>query len=234
MNEEIDLDLLKLRQRIDEIDSDILDLLCERFKCASSVRKIKGNRAKYRGFLFIDPTREADIIRKQIHLSEILDLPRFLIGTMWRSIISATNFYEQDDIQIIAPLDCDPRFYGIIKSFYPSVSDLVLCDSVYDLNSIISDHTILTLDSSNMPRDLIKDLVDQSYYVHHIERLNNGRYILFFGKIISLYTKEDALFILYNSLTEVIKIVDKNDFEKIKYEKDNDFLYLGSSSQPMF
>ncbi|ABC31671.1 Prephenate dehydratase [Hahella chejuensis KCTC 2396] len=60
-------ELARLRERIDQIDRQLLALICERAKCAQSVAEVKMRGNSGQDVVFYRPEREAQVLRKIMH-----------------------------------------------------------------------------------------------------------------------------------------------------------------------
>ena len=85
--------LLEIRQRIDSLDTKILELLTERAKCAESVGKVKRDAGET-DICFYRPEREAQILRRMIATNQG-PLRDQQITRIYRAIISSCLGLEQ-------------------------------------------------------------------------------------------------------------------------------------------
>ena len=83
------IELDKLRIKIDEIDKNLCQLIMERQTLASKIMDAK------RGDFPFDPKREEDLIKNLVNLG----LDKFLVEKVWRQIISS-NLSMQKIIKI--------------------------------------------------------------------------------------------------------------------------------------
>ena len=83
------IELDKLRSRIDEIDKNLCQLIMKRQSLASIIMDAK------KGNFPFDPKREEDLIKKLVNLG----LDKFLVEKVWRQIISS-NLSMQKTIKI--------------------------------------------------------------------------------------------------------------------------------------
>ncbi len=94
--------LSDVRNRIDAIDTRLLELLTERFEATGQVRAIKqADGAAAAGGSPFRPAREAVLLRRLIELRED-PMPLTLLVRLWRSIIASSTL-AQADVQIHAP-----------------------------------------------------------------------------------------------------------------------------------
>lgn len=85
--------LLEIRQRIDALDTKLLELLAERAKCAETVGKIK-RTAGETDICFYRPEREAQILRRMVETNQG-PLKNQHITRIYRAIISSCLGLEQ-------------------------------------------------------------------------------------------------------------------------------------------
>lgn len=92
MDESLQAQLLPLRQRIDQIDAEILDLLNKRAKTAQEVGEVK--HAHHAEGPVLRPEREAQVIRRLQTLNRG-PFPAEAVASVWTEIISACRGLEQ-------------------------------------------------------------------------------------------------------------------------------------------
>ena len=92
MDESLLANLLPLRQRIDQIDAEILDLLNQRARTAQAVGDLK--HAHHATGPVLRPEREAQVVR-QLQTLNRGPLPSEAIASVWTEIISACRGLEQ-------------------------------------------------------------------------------------------------------------------------------------------
>src|SRR5262244_1739516 len=78
-----------LRRQIDEIDTQLHDLLIRRSDVVAEIGAAKGNGAEANRNGFFRPGREALIVRRLVERHSG-SLPRATIVRMWRELLSAT------------------------------------------------------------------------------------------------------------------------------------------------
>ncbi|WP_163648953.1 prephenate dehydratase [Modicisalibacter sp. 'Wilcox'] len=89
---DIPINLDELRQRIDQIDGEILRLISERAECAQQVARVK--LAEDAGAVFYRPERESQVLRRIMALNQgPLDAEE--VGRLFREIMSACLALEQ-------------------------------------------------------------------------------------------------------------------------------------------
>ncbi len=86
--------LEEIRREIDEIDADLLDLLQRRFEASERVLRAKTSAGETAGTP-LRPAREAALMRKLIAACRT-PLPRDLVITLWRAIISSSTRLQAD------------------------------------------------------------------------------------------------------------------------------------------
>ncbi|MCM0036767.1 MAG: prephenate dehydratase [Burkholderiaceae bacterium] len=92
MDESLQAQLLPLRQRIDQIDAEILDLLNKRAKTAQEVGQVK--HAHHAAGPVLRPEREAQVIRQLQQLNRG-PFPSDAVASVWTEVISACRGLEQ-------------------------------------------------------------------------------------------------------------------------------------------
>jgi chorismate mutase len=108
-----DLDLI--RQEIDRIDEQMIELLCARFAASEQVRLAKA--ASPQSGIPYRPGREAIILRTlQAQAGD--KLPAGIVERIWRTIISASTMM-QADVRIVTPADVlnDTRYREAVELF---------------------------------------------------------------------------------------------------------------------
>ena len=109
-------DLSGIRQEIDSIDEQIVELLCARFAASEKVRLAKTSSLLAGGMPY-RPGREAVILRR---LVEIADgrVPVGVIERVWRTVISA-SILAQADVRIVTVSEVmtDARYRQAIDLF---------------------------------------------------------------------------------------------------------------------
>lgn len=130
MNEDLKLQLLPLRQRIDAIDEQLLTLLNERAQVAIEVGKIKHAFGEVDTVL--KPEREAQIIRRLQLLNERKTFPVDSVGAVWAEIISACRGLEKG--LVVAYLGPEGSFSEqAALSYYGHAIQKVPCASFDDV-----------------------------------------------------------------------------------------------------
>lgn len=84
----MDEDIGRLRDRIDEIDAKVLELVSERARCAHRIGELKGGAAVYR------PEREAQVLRRLRELNAG-PLPGESVEHLFKEVISACRALER-------------------------------------------------------------------------------------------------------------------------------------------
>ena len=84
-------DLNKLREEIDLVDSQLLDLLSERVKLVQEVGEYK----KTNDLPIVDPEREQKIINQKIEKASNLSLRPEFIQKIWRTIFDEAYELEE-------------------------------------------------------------------------------------------------------------------------------------------
>lgn len=106
--------LLSLREKIDNIDHQIIELLGQRMQVVHEVGELKkGKKEKF----FIKSSREADMIKNLIAKTDP-KFPKTAIISIWRKIITSANMYEQPlHIAIHNPNNIVDYAY-LVKDYY--------------------------------------------------------------------------------------------------------------------
>ncbi|MFM7557677.1 MAG: chorismate mutase, partial [Alphaproteobacteria bacterium] len=123
--------LNNLREKIDNIDSQILNLLNNRMDIVSQVAELKKtSNDKF----FIRSSREADMLKQLIHKSSG-SFPKISILNIWRKIITSANMLEQPiKIALHNPNNISDLQY-LVKEYYTNFIPITNFDSA---NNIVS------------------------------------------------------------------------------------------------
>ena len=116
-------ELSELRQEIDDIDNEIVNLLIKRLNIVQKVGKLKQQHKHSSAKSFIKRGREADMMRHLIsQLSE--HYPKEAIFKIWRSIIASSLHVEQGlKIEILEnPADFYKSAYWLGREYFGSFS----------------------------------------------------------------------------------------------------------------
>ncbi len=124
-NKTYETSLSALRQEIDAIDNSIVSALEQRMEVIDRVAKLKAeNNEKF----FIRSNREADMIKDLINKSQN-NLPKNLIISIWRKIITEENMREQNlRIAINNPHNL-PNYASLVREYYNEIVPLHNFDS---------------------------------------------------------------------------------------------------------
>ncbi|MFM6973174.1 MAG: chorismate mutase [Alphaproteobacteria bacterium] len=124
--------LNNLREKIDNIDSQILNLLNNRMDIVSQVAELKKtSNDKF----FIRSSREADMLKQLIHKSSG-SFPKISILNIWRKIITSANMLEQPiKIALHNPNNISDLQY-LVKEYYTNFIPITNFDSA---NNIVSE-----------------------------------------------------------------------------------------------
>lgn len=85
-----DLDILKLRKKIDALDKEILLNIEERFELVNDVARLK----KQKGLPFRDQEREEQVIKSKYGLTE---LPEDFVARLFRLIMAESLKQEEEN-----------------------------------------------------------------------------------------------------------------------------------------
>jgi len=119
---EHDDQLAALRRQIDDVDTQLHDLLMQRTELAVKVGEVKAKaqpigRAPGEGAKFVRPAREAKILRRLIgrHTGK---LPKPVMVRMWREMISALLQVEGPFVVAVYTPPEEPGFWDIARDHY--------------------------------------------------------------------------------------------------------------------
>ncbi len=125
--------LIEYRQEIDKIDQKIIDLLNERMEVVSKVGKYKEDM---KDMFFIKSNREADMIKNLTHKVGKL-IPKSVIVSIWRKIITSANVLEQDlKIGVNNPRNME-KYHFLIKEYYGDFVPIINFDNSQQILSEI-------------------------------------------------------------------------------------------------
>jgi len=118
---EIPSDLEGLRQRIDEIDDRLQDLLIERLEIVANVAAHKRGKGAIAAH---QPAREAEIIRRLVQRSKG-GFPAATLVRMWRELLSATvRLQSSFAVAVYAPPQA-PGYWDLARDHYGSHTPIV-------------------------------------------------------------------------------------------------------------
>jgi chorismate mutase/prephenate dehydratase len=121
--------LLSLREEIDNIDNQIIELLGQRMQVVHEVGQLKKDKKET---FFIKSSREADMIKDLIAKSDP-KLPKTAVINIWRKIITSANMYEQPlHIAIHNPNNVVDYAY-LVKDYYNVDVPVSMHDSVANI-----------------------------------------------------------------------------------------------------
>ncbi len=127
-NKKYSEELTNCRKKIDVIDAKILDLLKNRMEIVAEVREIKSNNGEE---FFIKSAREADMI-KSLVLKADKNLPKSMIVSIWRKIITSSNVLEQPlKIALHNPKKIADYNY-LLCQYYADFVPIISHDSISD------------------------------------------------------------------------------------------------------
>ena len=118
---EIPSDLEGLRQRIDEIDDRLQDLLIERLEIVANVAAHKRDKGAIAAH---QPAREAEIIRRLVRRSKG-GFPAATLVRLWRELLSATvRLQSSFAVAVYAPPQA-PGYWDLARDHYGSHTPIV-------------------------------------------------------------------------------------------------------------
>jgi len=218
-------DLINFRQQIDDIDSKIIDLLYKRFEIVEEVSETKKNLFGNE-FLYIDPTREYELIKNKILFGNILDIEPNLMKNLYRNLISYSNFHEQPALKINIHKNSNKKILQMINEYYPISMCYTEYKSIQMHNFLSSD--IICIDYQSLP-NIAGYLFNNLIHIYHIESCKTTHNkVAFCGKIYKLYSKEDGIFIFFNKNLHLTESCNHKKY--LNLINDENFLFLGSSS----
>ncbi len=205
-NKNISKELLKYRSQIDQIDNKIINLLSDRMKIVSKVGKHKEN---VQDKCFIRSNREADMIKDLVCKAD-KSIPKSVIVTIWRKVITSANVLEQD----IAIGVHNPQkllsYHHLIKEYY---GDFMPITDYSSSNNVISEieKNNLQLGIFSLPtNDCKNDDLDHWW----INIANNQSDLKVFTKIPFIEYEEDENMIKDDLLVVAIKDAEKSQSDK--------------------
>ncbi len=125
--------LLALRQEIDAIDNQIIDLLSKRMEVIHRVGELKKNNQEK---FFIRSNREADMIKDLVKRADN-KFPTSAIVSIWRKIIASANMHEQPlQIALHNPRNIADYNY-LLREYYYDAVPIISHDSTTNVVSEI-------------------------------------------------------------------------------------------------
>lgn len=126
--------LNELRQQIDHIDQNLVQLLKQRMDIVHQVGHIK---AKEASGCFLRPAREATMVKKLI--DDLKDVyPPQAIYTIWRSIIAA-SLYQEKPLTIVV-LSSDQDAYYLASQYFAGVVPIIQKENLDDVFSFANEN----------------------------------------------------------------------------------------------
>lgn len=126
MTDLLEKQLGALRQEIDAIDMELLDLLAKRAEHVLEVGRVKHENGVEGSF--IRSGREAKMMRK-ILARGAGEFPKDAIFSIWRSIISASLKME-GGMKVAMPRSKSFNMHNLISEYFGGFSDYIICDSI--------------------------------------------------------------------------------------------------------
>lgn len=122
-----------LRAQIDEIDTELHDLLIRRTEIAEQVGKAKG-----KGAVYLRPGREAQVLRRLVERHRGI-LPKAAIVRVWREIFSSATTLQGDlSIAVYAPEE-DPELYTLARDHFGALTPISSYSTVSGVMRAVSD-----------------------------------------------------------------------------------------------
>lgn len=209
--------LLVLRQEIDKIDNQIINLLKQRMEVVKEVGELKKNNNEK---FFIRSSREADMIKDLINKSEN-SFPKSAIVAIWRKIIASANMTEQSlKIVIHNPKNLADYSY-LVKDYYNYEIPISLNDSVTKIVQEIENHEVqIAVFALPQGEGDFSDKLDISEN-WWINLANNKLGIRVFAKVPFIEIADKKVEVFHNH--NLVLVASK---EPEKSSQDNSLLYL--------
>lgn len=218
--------ILDLRNRIDECDAELLDILAKRLQVVSEVKILKQNFLQS-DVLYIDPTREYELLSKNINLGDILDIDSKVIKIIWRGIIANANLHEQQKLCIFYSNSINDDMLLDLHTQYP-IEQVMIKFTASEINTTkLTPQSIICLHYT-IDAGIIDFLHENNYYVFNILETNSGDKILIFGKIDKLYKQSNGIFIFLDILSSKVIFVDSTKYQDMI--TNSEYKFIGSSA----
>lgn len=130
--------LLEYRRQIDEIDEKIIDLLKSRMEIVGNVKKFKEKTADQ---LFIKSAREATIIKNLVEKIGN-SIPKSVIVTIWRKIITSANFLEQNIKIGLYNSQNSPENFYLTQEYYGDFIEIINFENLEEIFAQIAKNNI--------------------------------------------------------------------------------------------
>jgi chorismate mutase/prephenate dehydratase len=182
MSQKISNTLLNYRKEIDDIDYEIIDLLNKRMQI---VDKVGCHKKEMKDRFFIRSNREADMIKNLIKRSGD-KIPKPIIISIWRKIITAANILEQEvKIGIHNPQKL-VKYHNILTNYY---------SEIVDVNDFTSSTNVISAIEKNNIRLGIFYIDDKFDNIDHwwINMANSKNGLKVFAKIPFISYKDNNL-----------------------------------------
>lgn len=194
--------LLAYREKIDEVDNKIIDLLNFRMKIVKAVGEHKSD---IKDKFFIKSAREADMIKDLVVKADGA-IPKSIIVEIWRKIITSANMLEQDIKIALYNPNKSLEYHHRIKEYY---SNLV---PIADHSS--STNVILEIEKNNAQIGVVslnsKDNLDHWW----INIANNQKGLKVFAKIPFVIDSQDSVQEVDDLFIMAIKDAEKSQQDK--------------------
>lgn len=138
MTDLLEKQLGSLREKIDAIDVQMLELLAKRAEHVLEVGKVK--HANGINGSFIRSGREAKMMR-EILKKGAGKFPKEALFAIWRNIIAASLRME-GGLKIAMPRSKSFNMHNLISGYFGCFSDFAICDSVEEALNQIDGHTV--------------------------------------------------------------------------------------------
>lgn len=149
--------LKSLREEIDNIDQEILQLLEERQKVVHRVGKYKSANKE---ICFIKPDREDQMLK--ILCEKQQSLPRKLIVKIWRAIISASLITEKNFTILSCTKNLFKEGLPIVSAYFADQVKIKSFPSFEELSTAFSYHPESIIAVSTEQKDILFELLENS------------------------------------------------------------------------
>lgn len=205
-NKNISKELSEFRVQIDQIDSEIIELLSKRIKIVAAVGKHKED---VNDKFFIRSNREADMIKSLVKRADKA-FPPSVIVTIWRKIITSANALEQDlKIAIHNPAKLG-SYHHLIREYYGDFIPLVDYGSSTNIMADIEKNEmqigVFALPSQNSQNE------DLDHWWINIA--NNKSDLKVYAKIPFIEYKKDENMVQDNLVVVTAKDAEKSESDK--------------------
>ncbi len=215
--------LQSFRTEINNLDLAILDNLEQRFNIVHQVTAVKSSSFPS-GFLYIDPAREYELMRRNMAYALDLGIPQNTIRVIWRAIIAYANLMEQPGLKIYIPKNLNFSELNEVTAHYPIKHAYCYYQNLQHI--ALTDGVIIVMDLSNLNDiEVCEYLMQNHINLYHMQESESGGKVGFFGKIYQLYSQDDGINVLFDREREMVKFTQIG-----KIYLNNSDVKIGTSS----